>query len=95
MQREIRRLVSRFSQFCHQLHSLLALSLSGVGVSHPIEVREGTVTEGINYEKKGNRSRLVMLPSLYSHTQTCPSYDLGTSIYQPELKKWGEREINV
>lgn len=30
------------------------LSPLGVGVSLPIEVKEGTVNEGINYEKKCN-----------------------------------------
>lgn len=59
-------------------HSFSALSLLGVGVSLPIEVREGTVTEGINYEKKGNRIHLAIIPSIYlsiyhthTHTKQC------------------------
>lgn len=64
---EIRRSFLSFHNF---VTSFILCTLSGVEVTPPFEVREGTLTEGINYEKKGNRIRLTMLPSLYPHTHT-------------------------
>ena len=82
---EIRRSFLSFRNFVTEFF-LCSVSLLGVGVSHPIEVRKGTVTEGINYEKKGNTIRLAMLPSLHLLTQTCPSYDLDATVYRQEEK---------
>ncbi len=73
-----------------------------MGVSPPIEVKEGTDTEGINYEKKGNRIRLAMLTSLrtthiHKHTKTCPSRDLDAmnAAMHQRAKTKGQRKLKV